>query len=155
MTAKTHPLFLISGQPKTRLHSQLDNGDYSRSHKIAGREPILIHPEDASARGITDGQIVEVINDRGRCLAGATITDDIRKGCVFLWTGAWYDPDFDAPQSRDRHGNPNVLTHDVRTSSLTQSPASHSAMVDVVRFDETPPNVQAFEPPHFTKGSSK
>ncbi len=155
MTAKTHPLFLISGQPKTRLHSQLDNGDYSRSHKIAGREPILIHPEDASTRGIKDGQIVEVINDRGRCLAGAKITDDIRKGCVFLWTGAWYDPDFDAPQSRDRHGNPNVLTHDVRTSSLTQSPASHSAMVDVVRFDETPPNVQAFEPPHFTKGSSK
>ncbi|MDG1470210.1 MAG: molybdopterin-dependent oxidoreductase [Ascidiaceihabitans sp.] len=155
LTAKTHPLFLISGQPKTRLHSQLDNGDYSRSHKIQGREPILVHPDDAAARGIENGQIVEVFNDRGRCLAGAKVTDEVRKGCVFLWTGAWYDPDFDAPQARDRHGNPNVLTHDARTSSLTQSPASHSAMVDVAKFTETPPNVQAFEPPDFTKGPSK
>jgi biotin/methionine sulfoxide reductase len=149
-TAKTHPLFLISGQPKTRLHSQLDNGDYSRSHKIQGREPILIHPDDAAIRGINDGDIVEVSNDRGRCLAGAKINNEIRVGCVFLWTGAWFDPDFDAPQSRDRHGNPNVLTHDKRTSSLTQSPASHSAMVDIAKFTETLPEIQAFDPPKLT-----
>ena len=41
--------YLLSGQPKTRLHSQLDNGAYSLSHKIKGREPVLIHPEDATA----------------------------------------------------------------------------------------------------------
>ena len=149
-TANTHPLFLISGQPKTRLHSQLDNGDYSRSHKIKGREPILIHPDDAAKRGIKDGDMVEISNARGRCLAGAKINNQVRVGCVFLWTGAWFDPDFDAPQSRDRHGNPNVLTHDIRTSSLTQSPASHSAMVDIVKFTETPPKIQAFDPPKLT-----
>ncbi len=144
-----YPLYLVSGQPKTRLHSQLDNGAYSLSHKIKGREPVLIHPDDAAARGVADGDVVELFNDRGRCLAGARITDAIRRGCVFLWTGAWFDPDFDAPDHRDRHGNPNVLTHDERTSSLTQSPAAHSALVELSRFDEDIPPVRVHEAPYF------
>ena len=147
---ETYPLYLLSGQPKTRLHSQLDNGDYSRSHKISGREPVLIHPSDAERRGINDGDIVELFNARGRCLAGARITDEVAQGCVFLWTGAWYDPDFSAPQARDRHGNPNVLTHDLRTSSLTQSPASHSALVEVHTFREDLPAVLAHRAPAFS-----
>lgn len=130
-----HPLYLLSGQPKTRLHSQLDNGNYSKSYKIKGREPVLIHPEDALDRGISNGDIVELFNTRGRCLAGAKITEDVKQGCIFLWTGAWYDPDLTAPARRDRHGNPNVLTHDTRTSSLTQSTAAHSTLVDVRRFN--------------------
>lgn len=144
-----YPLYLLSGQPGTRLHSQLDNGDVSLAQKVQGREPVLIHPRDADARGVSDGDVVELFNDRGRCLAGARITAHILPGCVFLWTGAWYDPDFEAPAARDRHGNPNTLTHDLRTSSLTQSPASHSAMVDLARFNANPPRVQAHDPPVF------
>ncbi|WP_027255826.1 molybdopterin-dependent oxidoreductase [Leisingera aquimarina] len=147
--ARDFPLFLLSGQPKTRLHSQLDNGAYSMSLKVAGREPVLIHPEDARQRGISGGDVVEMYNERGRCLAGARVTDEIQKGCVFLWTGAWYDPDFSAPQARDRHGNPNVLTHDLRTSELTQSPAAHSALVEIKRFEGAPPPVEAHDPPTF------
>ncbi|MEO1704811.1 MAG: molybdopterin dinucleotide binding domain-containing protein, partial [Pseudomonadota bacterium] len=144
-----YPLALLSGQPATRLHSQLDNGAFSVRHKIKGREPVLIHPKDAGPRGIAEGDIVELFNDRGRCLAGARLTEDILPGCLFLWTGAWLDLDFEAPQNRDRHGNPNVLTHDGRSSSLTQSPAAHSAMVDLVRFDGPVPPVEAHEPPPF------
>ncbi len=144
-----HPLALLSGQPGTRLHSQLDNGAASIGSKIAGREPVLIHPSDAAERGIRDGDVVEIWNDRGRCLAGARITEDIHEGCLFLWTGAWYDPEFGAQQDRDRHGNPNVLTHDEKTSSLSQSPASHSAMVDMARFEGTPPAVEAHRQPPF------
>ena len=129
-----YPLYLLSGQPKTRLHSQYDNGDYSMEFKIKGREPMLINPVDAAARGIADGDVVEIFNNRGRCLAGAKVTEEILQGCVFLWTGAWYDPDDNAPHNRDRHGNPNVLTHDQRTSSLSQSPAAHSALVEMQKF---------------------
>jgi len=146
---RKHPLQLLSGQPATRLHSQLDNGAYSKCHKIKDREPIRIHPRDAAARSIEDGDVVEVFNDRGRCLAGAVITDQIARGVVFLWTGAWYDPDFSAPQDRDRHGNPNVLTHDLRTSSLAQGPASHSAFVEIVRFDADLPDITVHTQPEF------
>jgi biotin/methionine sulfoxide reductase len=143
------PLALISGQPGTRLHSQFDNGSVSLAQKIKGREPVLINPTDANARGIEDGDIVELFNGRGRSLAGARVTDDVMQGVVFLWTGAWYDPDYDAPDHRDRHGNPNVLTHDHRTSEFSQSPASHSAQVEVAKFVGTLPDVMAFEPPRF------
>ena len=143
------PLWLISGQPATRLHSQYDNGATSLAGKVLGREPVLINTEDAKARGIAEGDLVEVFNARGTCVAGARVSDDIARGSVFLWTGAWYDPDFDRPDHRDRHGNPNVLTHDRRTSAFSQSPAAHSALVDVRRLDADPGPVRAFEPPAF------
>ncbi|MEM9852133.1 MAG: molybdopterin-dependent oxidoreductase [Pseudomonadota bacterium] len=150
-TAGRFPLALLSGQPATRLHSQFDAGATSMAGKVAGREPVLIHPDDAADRGIADGHVVELWNDRGRCLAGAQVTDGVSRGCVFLWTGAWYDPDPEAPGARDRHGNPNVLTHDLRTSEWSQSPASHSAMVDVAPVFGDPGPVQAHRPPVFEK----
>ncbi|WP_372800237.1 molybdopterin-dependent oxidoreductase [Paracoccus seriniphilus] len=147
-------LHMVSGQPATRLHSQLDNGDYSRSRKVGGREPVLINPADAQARGIADGDIVLLHNDRGRCLAGAVLTEDIRPGVVFLWTGAWYDPDLSDPQHLDRHGNPNVLTHDWRTSRLSQGPAAHSALVRLARFEGVAPDIRVFDQPDIRSADS-
>ena len=148
-----YPLAMLSGQPKTRLHSQLDNGDYSRSHKVKGREPVLINPIDAAERGVKSGDIVELFNDRVCCLAGAQVSDEIIQGCVFLWTGAWYDPDLNAPQGRDRHGNPNTLTHDRRTSSLTQSTAAHSTRIELRRFDDELPPITVHQQPLFSPGA--
>ena len=142
-----YPLHLISGQPATRLHSQYDNGAFSRSRKIEGREPILINPSDAGARGVTDGDVVRVFNDRGQCLAGAVVSENIRPGVVFLWTGAWYDPDLDHNRHQDRHGNPNVLTHDLRTSRLSQGPAAQSALVQIEKHEGPLPEMRAFYPP--------
>ncbi|MEM7222140.1 MAG: molybdopterin-dependent oxidoreductase [Pseudomonadota bacterium] len=141
------PLHLISGQPATRLHSQYDNGAFSLSRKIKGREPILINPKDAAQRGVADGDVVRVFNGRGHCLAGAVVTEDIRTGVVFLWTGAWYDPDLEDPDHLDRHGNPNVLTHDLRCSRLSQGPAAQSALVEIEKHQGLLPDVTAFEPP--------
>ncbi len=141
------PLHLISGQPGTRLHGQQDDGAASRAAKVKDREPILINTADAAARGISDGDVVKVFNTRGACLAGAVVTDNVRQGVVFLWTGATYDPDLSDPQHLDRHGNPNVLTHDLRTSRLAQGPAAQSALVDLERFDGPLPAVMAFVPP--------
>lgn len=142
---KDFPLHLISNQPRTRLHSQYDNGGYSQASKVQGREPILLHPEDAAARGIEDGVIVRVFNERGACLAGAVVTDAVQRFVVQLPTGAWYDPV--KPGGLDAHGNPNVLTIDKGTSKLAQGPSAHSALVEIERFEGTPPPVRAFTPP--------
>ena len=140
-----YPLHMISNQPKTRLHSQLDLGKTSQDSKIRGREPALIHPDDADARGITNGDVMRVFNDRGSCLAGAFITEDIRPGVLQLQTGAWYDPE--KPGGLDRHGNPNVLTRDKGTSKLAQGPSAQSALVEVERFDGELPPIGAYTPP--------
>ncbi|MEW6270043.1 MAG: molybdopterin dinucleotide binding domain-containing protein, partial [Thermodesulfobacteriota bacterium] len=63
--AARFPLALVANNPATRLHGQLDAGAYSQASKVRGREPARIHPHDAAARGIRDGDVVRLLNDRG------------------------------------------------------------------------------------------
>ena len=143
-----YPLHLISNQPTHKLHSQLDHGSVSRGGKRKGREPAILHPDDAAARGIAEGDIVRVFNDRGACLCTATLSDVIRPGVMQVSTGAWYDPAVPGdPDALCKHGNPNVLTPDRGTSRLGQGPTAHSCLVDVERFEGVPPAVTAFDPP--------
>ncbi|MEM1160669.1 MAG: molybdopterin dinucleotide binding domain-containing protein, partial [Pseudomonadota bacterium] len=142
-------LHLISNQPKTRLHSQFDPGRVSVASKIKGREPATFNPEDAAKRGIAAGDVVRLFNQRGGCLAGVRLSEDVRPGIVQLSTGAWFDPagpDEGVPEGTCKHGNPNVLTRDVGSSRLGQGPSAHSTLVRVEKVDNPPP-VTAFEPP--------
>jgi biotin/methionine sulfoxide reductase len=147
-SAKTWPLHLISNQPRTRLHSQFDPGRVSQASKIKGREPMVMHPADAAARGIADGDVVRVFNARGACLAGVMVSDEVMRGVVQLSTGAWYDPEEPGVEgSLCKHGNPNVLTRDRGTSRIGQGPSAHTTLVEVEKFEGTPPPVTAFDPP--------
>jgi len=146
--AKRFPLHLLSPQPADKLHSQYDHGSVSRASKVSDRAPLLINRQDAAARGIADGAVVKVFNERGSCLAGAVLTDSLIPGVVQLPTGAWFDPARPGePQGLEKHGNPNVLTPDRGTSRLGQSPTCNSTLVQVSRFTEAVPPVTAFDPP--------
>jgi biotin/methionine sulfoxide reductase len=125
--ADRFPLHLIANQPSTRLHSQLDGGSTSQAGKVAGREAIRIHPVDAAARGISDGDVVRVFNDLGACLAGAVVSDEVRERVVQLPTGAWFTP----VDGLCVAGNPNVLTVDRGTSRLAQGCTGQHALVEV------------------------
>lgn len=142
------PLHLIANQPATRLHGQLDHGPVSQASKIRGREPIRMRPDDAVARGLEAGDIVRVFNDRGSCLAGVVLDDGLLPNVVQLATGAWYDPlDPSDPGSMCVHGNANVLTPDVGTSSLSHGCTGQHVLVDVERFDGELPPIRAYDPP--------
>jgi biotin/methionine sulfoxide reductase len=141
-----YPIVLICNQPASRLHSQLDMGGVSQQAKIAGREPLRLHPADAAARGITDGDVVRVHNDLGSLLAGARLSDACAPGVAQLSTGAWFDPS--APDvATCVHGNPNVLTRDVGTSRLAQGCTGQQARVEISRHDGPTPPVRAYDPP--------
>ena len=143
-----YPLHLISNQPSTKLHSQLDHGNYSRAAKIKQREPIMLHSDDAQKRNLKAGDIVRVFNGRGACLAGVTIDDQVRQGVVQMSTGAWFDPlEPGKPGSLCKHGNPNVLTPDKGTSKLGQGPIAHTCLVEVEIYRGDLPAVTAFDPP--------
>ncbi|HMN88177.1 MAG TPA: molybdopterin-dependent oxidoreductase, partial [Bauldia sp.] len=146
--AARFPLHMLSTQPATRLHGQMDMGAVSKASKVAGREPMRIARADAAARGIADGDVVRVFNDRGAILAGAVVSDAIRPGVVQIATGAWYDPEHPGEiGSLDKHGNPNVLTPDRGTSRLAQGPSAQSTLVEVERWTGPVPPVTAFDPP--------
>jgi biotin/methionine sulfoxide reductase len=146
--AEQFPLLLIANNPSTRLHSQLDIGATSQASKVQGREPIRLHPTDAVARGIADGDVVRVFNDRGSCLAGAILSEAVRPGVAQLSTGAWYDPldpaDVDAMCV---HGNPNVLTMDKGTSSLAQGCTGQHVLVEIERWNAPVPEIKVSAPP--------
>ena len=126
-----YPLHLISNQPTHRLHGQLDNADESQKSKINGKEPVMINSKDAFDRDIKKGDIVMLYNARGRVLAGAKISDNVMPGVIVLSTGAWFDPNYDL--NIEKHGNPNVLTKDIGTSSLGQGPTCHTTLVELKR----------------------
>ncbi len=122
------PLHLVSPQPGDKLHSQLESA--LADAEGARPETLLIHPEDATARGIETGDLIRVFNARGACRARALVSDGINPGVVALPTGAWFG---DPGGNIDPDGNPNVLTMDVGTSRLGQGCSAHTALVEVAR----------------------
>jgi len=150
--AASYPLHLLANQPASRLHSQLDGGGTSQNSKVAGREPIRIHPADATERNLVDGDVVRVFNDRGACLAGVVLDDGLRPKVVQLSTGAWYDPeDAGDPDALCVHGNPNVLTADVGTSSLAKGCTGAHVLVEIAKHTGPVPPVRAHQPPAFVE----
>ena len=144
--ARRFRLQLVANQPRSRLHSQLDVGAHSQSLKIAGREPVRLHPADAAARGLRDGDLVRIFNGRGACLAGLAVDEAVRPGVAQLSTGAWYDPD-PANPGFCRHGNPNVLTADRPSSTLSQGCTGQLALVEIEPFHGIPPELSVTRPP--------
>ncbi|MFE2745736.1 molybdopterin-dependent oxidoreductase [Streptomyces scopuliridis] len=144
------PLLLIANQPATRLHSQFDVGALSMAAKVEGREAVELHPDDAAARAVRDGDLVRIFNDRGAVLAGAVLTEGVRPGVLRLPTGAWFDP---VPQQDPNqpplcaHGNPNTLTADIPTSRLTQGCTGQHALVQAEKYTGDPPPVTVRSPP--------
>jgi len=145
----TYPLHLLSDQPQRRLHSQLDPSPHSRAGKVAEREPVYLNRADAAARGIAEGDIVELFNDRGRCLAGAILSEAIMPGVARLATGAWFDP----WEGGDRHGNPNILTLDRGASGFSQGCSAQSCLVEARKYQGNAPPVEAFTLPRIVNGS--
>nr|WP_042177956.1 molybdopterin-dependent oxidoreductase [Kibdelosporangium sp. MJ126-NF4]CEL12877.1 Anaerobic dimethyl sulfoxide reductase chain A [Kibdelosporangium sp. MJ126-NF4] len=144
--AADYPFHLVANQPKSRLHSQLDIGAHSASTKIEGREPVRMHPADAEAAGLVAGSVVRLRNERGSCLAGLVLSEDVRRGVLQLSTGAWYDPDPQDP-SFCRGGNPNVLTTDRPSSQLSQACTGQHALVTIEAFTGPLPPSGVHHPP--------
>lgn len=106
-----------------------------KKYAVADREAILINPQDASARGITNGDLVRAFNDRGQILVGAVITEDVRPGVVRVSEGAWFDPAEPAEQgSICKNGNINCLTFDIGSSSLAQGNCGQMAQLEIERY---------------------
>ncbi len=150
--AEKFDLHLLCNQPSHRLHSQQDMGRASQATKVAGREPIRLHPADAAERGLTAGDVVRVSSPQGSLLAGVALADGLMRGVAQMHTGSWFDGS--APEIADCiNGNVNVLTRDVGTSALAQASTGAHVRVSVERYDGPLPAVRAYEPPRLVRSS--
>lgn len=83
--AQNHPFRLLSIKSRHRLHSQLDS--ISSLAKVNGVEICTINTHDASALGISQGDIIFLHNSRGKVKAIARVDDDVMQGCVAIAHG--------------------------------------------------------------------
>jgi biotin/methionine sulfoxide reductase len=144
--AREFDLHLVCNQPSHRLHSQHDMGAASQATKVAGREPIRLHPGDAAARGLAAGDVARVSSPHGSLLAGVALAPGLMRGVAQMHTGAWFDGS--APQVADCiAGNVNVLTRDAGTSALAQASDGANVLVKAERYDGPLPPVRAYAPP--------
>jgi len=141
------PVHMLSPHPAHRLHGQLNYASLREKYAVADREPVWIHPDDASERGIADGDLVRIFNARGQVLAGAVITDRVKKNVIALHQGAWYDPADGSDNALCKNGCANVLAIDRGTSSLAQGNCGHTALVNFEKYQGEAPALSAFTPP--------
>jgi anaerobic selenocysteine-containing dehydrogenase len=118
--ARRFPLALITPPARNFLNSSFVNVD---SLRAAEREPgCEMHAGDAAARGIADGALVELFNDRGAFLARAKLSDRVRQGLVVAW-GVWWHKL--APGGR----NVNAVTSPALTD-LGRGPTFYDCLVE-------------------------
>lgn len=152
--AKEHPFHLMSIHPTHRLHSQLDNMPFASIYKVNGREPVVIHPNDAQKYGITDGDNVEIYNDRGAIVCCAVISMDVMESVVRVDEGAWYAPEVPGSLgARCLNGNANVLTSGIPSSKLAQACTAHSCLVSIKKLYGGVKENSAYVNPEIIKSS--
>ncbi len=120
-----YPLQMTGYHSKRYCHSIGDGNHYlDPVHK----PHLWIHVEDAKNRGISDGDQVEIYNDRGRVCISAYVTEDIHEGTVAMSEGGWYTPN---EKGVDTRGAINVLTLSYRTTPLAKANPQHTNLVEV------------------------
>jgi anaerobic selenocysteine-containing dehydrogenase len=119
--ARRFPLAMISPPARNFLNSSFVNVKSLRD--IEGEPVLEIHEIDARGRGVADGQMVQVFNDRGSYLCRAVVSPRARVGVV-NGLGVWW-------RKLGAAGtNVNELTHQ-RLTDIGRAPAFYDCLVEV------------------------
>lgn len=137
--SKMFPLILQSNHGRWRVHSQCDDITWTREAptcKVTGPdgykyEPCWLNPSEAEKRGIKNGDIVKIFNERGIVLAGAYVTERLRPGVAYIDHGARVD--FIKVGEIDRGGAINTISPGAITSKNAVGNAVTGYLVQVER----------------------
>jgi anaerobic selenocysteine-containing dehydrogenase len=119
--AARFPLALLT--PKTHFFLNSTFANQSRQHRAQPEPFVVVHPDDALARGIADRDPVRVFNDRGECRLVARVSDDAPAGVVVAPMGWW---------GRDYAGGAGAqVTTSQRLTVLGRAPTFNDTRVEV------------------------
>ncbi len=123
--AEDYPLALLTPANHYFLNSIFAN--VASQQRRAGAPALVIHPDDASPRGIATGDAVRIGNARGSFVAVAEVSDRVRPGVVASTKGRW--------PAHARHGATVNATVDERDSDMGGGAVYHDNRVRVERAD--------------------
>lgn len=124
---KKYPLQCYGFHHHGRIHSTFHNLPWLREQHP---DVVFINVLDAKARGINNGDLVQIFNDRGIVELPAKVTSRIMPGVVSIPQGAWYTPVKKNGKVVDIGGNINTLTS-LRPSPLAKGNPQHTNLVEV------------------------
>ncbi|MFL5996227.1 MAG: molybdopterin-dependent oxidoreductase, partial [Streptomyces sp.] len=78
-----YPFVLNTGRLQHQWHTLTKTAKVAKLNKLNPGPFVELHPQDASALGVVDGDSVEVASRRGRAVLPAVVTDRVRPGCCF------------------------------------------------------------------------
>jgi anaerobic dimethyl sulfoxide reductase subunit A len=122
-----YPLQLIGYHTKKRTHSTHDANPWLDD---IDPQRLWIHPQDAQARNLRDGDLAEIFNDRGRVRIPVFVTTRIMPGVTAMSQGGWYTPD---AAGTDIRGSINVLTS-IKPSPFARGNPQHTNLVEVIKY---------------------
>jgi trimethylamine-N-oxide reductase (cytochrome c) len=137
--ARMFPMLMMSNHGRWRVHAQCDDITWTREAptcKVLGPdgykyEPCWIHTSEAEKRGIKNGDIVKVFNERGIVLGGAYVTERLRPGVVYMDHGARHDPI--KTGEIERGGAINTITPEAITSENCVGQIAGGYLVEVAK----------------------
>jgi anaerobic selenocysteine-containing dehydrogenase len=80
--ARRWPLRLLTAPGYYQAHTAYAGVAALRQRE--GPAACVLHPDDAAARGLRDGQAVELVNDRGRVVFTLRVSDETPPGVAFV-----------------------------------------------------------------------
>jgi ferredoxin-nitrate reductase len=83
-TDQDFPLVLTTGRIRDQWHTMTKTGRVAKLNQHTPQPFLQIHPQDATARNIREGQLVTVTSRRGEVRVKAQITEDVKAGLCFL-----------------------------------------------------------------------
>jgi anaerobic selenocysteine-containing dehydrogenase len=110
-----YPLQLISPPARNFLNTTFVNVTSIRARE--GEPECLLHPADATLRGLADGALVKIFNDRGAFAARLRVTERARRGVAVAPSIWWHR---DAPGIQ---GGPGRNVNAVTSQRLTEGGA--------------------------------
>jgi trimethylamine-N-oxide reductase (cytochrome c) len=144
--AKKYPLQMISPHPRYGYHTHYD-AHCSWLHEIPEHRvikedgnPYLVarlHPATAAARGIREGDIIKLFNDRGTVLCVAHLTERVPTCVVHAHcsSGLYVPLEPGSPTSPDKGGCVNILSPKRAMSKYVAGFAPNTCLIDVARWE--------------------
>ena len=119
--AARYPLNLLTPKSHAYLNSSFANHEHHR--KVQQQPSVVIHPDDAAARGLTDGEPVRVFNDRGEFTVLAKVDAAVQPGVVVSSFGGW--------RKHARTATTLAAVNSTRFADLGNAPTFSDTLVEV------------------------
>lgn len=122
--AKQHPLELLARKADNYMNSTFANLDGHRKMEARTSQRLEMHPADAEARRLVDGDAVRVFNDRGELCLALMLNSHLPQGVVAT--------QLDWAKLHPDGANTNVLTSE-RLTDIGAGATFYSTLVEVAK----------------------